>query len=94
MELGNDGEAERWLTQAVREMPNAAIARAALAALLMLKGDETGATAQMNELKRIEARVTPGGMRKVFAGSLDATRQPKRLLEGLDKAFALAAAAH
>ena len=93
LELGHDSEAERWLRQSVQVMPNAGPSRAALAAFLTLKGDEAGAITQMSEWQRIHPQASSAGMRKAFTGFAGShERASKRLMNGLDRAFASVAA--
>jgi TolB-like protein/DNA-binding SARP family transcriptional activator len=89
--LGNDADAERMLRQSVRVSPNIRMARAALAATLMLRGDESGAIEQIVGLRKLVPAIALNELRKSLAGqSEQEAANSKRMLQGLDRAFSLA----
>lgn len=89
LELGNDQEAEHWLLQSVRLIPNGAPGRAALISLLVHKGDLPSALSQAAELARASPQFTLEVLEKAFTAlSKKEEHKPKRLLSGLQQAFA------
>ena len=88
-ELGQFDDAERWLSQAVRLMPDSSMNRAALAAFHSYRGDFAAADNQIAELKKLGS----GGMSAELISRFTTLckqddHKPKRLLSGLNKVFA------
>jgi adenylate cyclase len=91
VELGNDVEAEHWLTQSVNAMPNSPLSRLGLAAFLAQRGDVDAARAQAVILAKLAPKVTlDEWIRTLTALCKREEHQPKRLIAGLRQAMSLA----
>ena len=75
-ELGQFEEAERWLSQAVRLMPNSSMNRAALAAFHFYRDNSAAADAQIVELKKLGSGGTSTSLISRFTDAVQ-TRRPQ-----------------
>ena len=87
LEQGHDAAALDWLRRAVTLDPQSAFAHASLAAALALRGDKAGAAAEAAKARALAPWLTTDKMIERLAGLSTAEGKPRRLLEGLRKAF-------
>jgi TolB-like protein/DNA-binding SARP family transcriptional activator/Tfp pilus assembly protein PilF len=87
LERGRDAAAMEWLKRAVELHPRTPFNHAALAGALALQGDRAGAARHAVRLREIAPWLTLEVMLERLS-STSAGAEPKRLMEGLRKAFA------
>ncbi len=84
IELGDGAQAERWLTQAVNEMPNAPLNHIVLAAFLAERGDVEQARSHLATATSLAPKVTLDQWIEVLTiASKQDTHRPARLLADL-----------
>jgi adenylate cyclase len=89
IELGDDVEAGRWLTQSVNEMPNWPLGRIVLAASLAQRGDLDAARAQAAMVAKLAPKATlDDWIRTVTSLSKQPEHRPVKLIAGLRLAVA------
>jgi adenylate cyclase len=93
IELGDDAEAERWLTQSVTLMPNSPLSHLSLAAFLARRGDLEHAHAETVTLATLAPKVTLDEWIKVLmAPCKQEEHRPAKLIAGLRQAMMWASA--
>ncbi len=89
IELGDDAEAERWLTQSVDLMPNSPLSHLSLAAFLALRGNLDQARAQAETLATLAPKVTlDQWIESLTAPCKQEDHRPRKLIAGLRQAVA------
>ena len=87
LERGNDAAATDWLKRAVELNPRSVFNHAALAAVLALRGDEAVATKHAAMARDMAPWLTRDVMVERLANLSTKGAEPRRLIEGLRKAF-------
>jgi tetratricopeptide (TPR) repeat protein len=87
LELGHDQAALDWLTRAIRTDPRSPFAHASLAAAMALRGDDSGAEREALQVENIAPWLTRDRMIARLTGLSEHGGEPRRLIEGLRKAF-------
>jgi TolB-like protein len=87
LERGNDAVALEWLVRAVDLTPRSPFAQATLAAAYALTGDTANSAKHAGEVRRLAPWLTPERMMVRLVGLSDPGNGPRRLMEGLGKAF-------
>jgi tetratricopeptide (TPR) repeat protein len=85
IELGDDAEAERWLTQSVDLMPNSPMSHLSLAAFLARRGDLEQARAQAETLAKV---TLDEWIESLTAPCKQEEHRPMKLIAGLRQAVA------
>ena len=88
LERGRDAAALSWLERSVSLAPLDPFPHAALAAALMLNGRTEEAAQQVADLRRLTPWLTLDRMLARLTVTAEAEHEPRRLIEGLRKAFA------
>jgi DNA-binding SARP family transcriptional activator/TolB-like protein/Flp pilus assembly protein TadD len=89
IELGDDAEAERWLTQSVDLMPNSPLGHLSLAAFFARRGDLDQARAQAETLATLAPKVTlDQWIESLTAPCKQEEHRPMKLIAGLRQAVA------
>jgi adenylate cyclase len=93
IELGDDAEAERWLTQSVTLMPNSPLSYLSLAAFLARRGDLEHAHAETVTLAALAPKITLDEWIKVLTVPCkQEEHRPAKLIAGLRQAMMSASA--
>ena len=87
LERGNDAAATDWFKRAVELAPRSAFTHAALAAAFALQDDKAASAKYAAAAKGIAPWLTYDRMAKRVADETEEGLQPRRLIEGLRKAF-------
>jgi DNA-binding SARP family transcriptional activator/TolB-like protein/Tfp pilus assembly protein PilF len=88
LERGNDVAAFAWLDRSITLLPSAVLNRLALAAVLIYRGDAAAAHRQIEELARIAPWLTRETVRSRLGLYAPPSETRRRLLDGVEKAFA------
>ncbi len=89
IELGDDAEAERWLTQSIDLMPNSPLSHLSLAAFLARRGDLDQARAEAETLATLAPKVTlDEWIETLTAPCQQEADRPMKLIAGLRQAVA------
>jgi tetratricopeptide (TPR) repeat protein len=87
LELGNDDVALEWLTRAADLSPRNPFLQATLAAAYALTGDAANAAKHAAEVRKLAPWLTTERMMERLVGLSEPGAGPRRLIEGLNKAF-------
>jgi len=87
LELGNDDVALEWLTRAADLSPRNPFLQATLAAAYALKGDKANAARHAAEVRKVAPWLTTERMMERLVGLSEPGAGPRRLIEGLTRAF-------
>jgi TolB-like protein/Tfp pilus assembly protein PilF len=88
LERGNDVAAFAWLDRSITLLPTTVLNRLALAAVLIYRGDAAAAHRQIEELARIAPWLTRETVRSRLGLYAPPSETRRRLLDGVEKAFA------
>jgi len=88
LELGHDQAALEWLSRASDASPRSPFIQAALAAATALQGDRESAKRHAAEVRKLAPWLTREAMIARLTGLSTPGSEPRRLIEGLRKAFA------
>jgi len=87
LERGNDAVALEWLVRAVDLTPRSPFAQATLAAAYALTGEAANSARHAAEVRKLAPWLTTDRMMERLVGLSDPGAGPRRLMEGLKRAF-------